>query len=182
MIIQGTGRVLWITGLSGAGKSTLASEVVRRLRAQNKAVVMLDGDELREAIGSATATAKNYGRDERMALAFQYSRLCRMLANQGLTVVIATMSLFKEVHAWNRHNLPGYFEVYLKVPLDELRRRDSKGIYRRFDSGELSQVAGLDLLVDEPESADWVVEFDPLRSVETVAEELMKILSGNQGA
>ena len=71
MIIQGTGRVLWITGLSGAGKSTLASEVVRRLRAQNKAVVMLDGDELREAIGSATATAKNYGRDERMALAFQ---------------------------------------------------------------------------------------------------------------
>ena len=105
-----------------------------------------------------------------------------MLANQGLTVVIATMSLFKEVHAWNRHNLPGYFEVYLKVPLDELRRRDSKGIYRRFDSGELSQVAGLDLLVDEPESADWVVEFDPLRSVETVAEELMKILSGNQGA
>jgi adenylylsulfate kinase-like enzyme len=47
----------------------------------------------------------------------QYARLCRVLAEQGVTVVIATISLFKEVHAWNRENLPGYFEVYLKVPV-----------------------------------------------------------------
>lgn len=171
------GKVIWITGLSGAGKSTLAHEVVARLRAEGQAVVMLDGDELREVFGAVAANAQNHGREGRLALAMQYAHLCRVIAAQGLTVVIATISLFREVHAWNRANLPGYFEVYLKVPVEELRRRDPKGIYRRFDAGELTHVAGLDMPIDEPEAADWVVQFDPERTVTALAEELNQILS-----
>ena len=170
------GGVIWITGLSGAGKSTLAHEAAARLRAAGEGVVMLDGDELREVFGAVAANTDNHGREGRLALAMQYAKLCRVLAAQGLTVVIATISLFREVHAWNRAHLPGYFEVYLKVPLDELRRRDPKGIYRRFNTGELIHVAGLDLPVDEPEAADWVVEFDPGRSVTNLADELLMIL------
>lgn len=175
-----SGRVVWITGLSGAGKSTLAGEVVKRLRQRREPVVMLDGDELREVFGATTANIQNHGCAGRKAFAFQYAHLCRVIASQGLTVVIATISLFKEVHAWNRVNLPGYIEVYLKVPLEELRRRDPKGIYRRFDAGELSDVAGLDLQVDEPEAAHWVAEFEPGRGVETLAAELMTILEGRK--
>lgn len=171
------GRVVWITGLSGAGKSTLAHEVVARLRAAGEAVVMLDGDVLREVFGAAAANAQNHGREGRLALAMQYAHLCRVIAAQGLTVVIATISLFREVHAWNRANLPNYFEVYLKVPVEELRRRDPKGIYRRFDAGELTHVAGLDLPIDEPKAADWIVEFDPERTVSALAAELNQILS-----
>lgn len=170
------GRVLWITGLSGAGKSTLAHEVVLRLRAQGKAVVMLDGDELREVFGAVAANAQNHGRDGRLALAMQYAHLCRIIAGQGLTVVIATISLFREVHAWNRVNLPGYFEIYLKVPVEELRRRDPKGIYRRFDAGELANVAGLDLPIDEPEAADRVVEYLSGQRVSDLAAELINQL------
>ena len=66
--------------------------------------------------------------------------------------------MFREVHTWNRTHLPGYFEAYLKVPIEELRRRDSKGIYSRFDAGKLKNVAGLDLNVDEPEEPDFEVE------------------------
>ncbi len=176
MIDKG-GAVIWITGLSGVGKSTLASELVERLRATSVAVVMLDGDELREVFGATAANAQNHGRAGRLALAMQYAHLCRVIAVQGFTVVIATISLFREVHEWNRANLPDYFEVYLKVPLDELRRRDPKGIYRRFDAGELIHVAGLDLPIDEPEAADWVVDFDPERTVTAVAEDLNHILS-----
>lgn len=138
--------------------------------------MFLDGDELREVFGAAAANAKNHGREGRLALAFQYAHLCRVIAGQGLTVVIATISLFHEIHAWNRTNLPGYFEVYLKVPLAELRRRDPKGIYRRFDAGEIADVAGLDLHIDEPGEADWVVEFDPSKTMNAVANDLMKQL------
>jgi cytidine diphosphoramidate kinase len=167
------GKVIWLTGLSGSGKTTVAHEIVRRLRIHSDGVVMLDGDELREVFGATAASIKNHGREGRLALAFQYAHLCRIIASQGLTVVIATISLFKEIHAWNRENIPGYFEVFLKVPIEELRRRDPKGIYRRFEAGELTDVAGMDLAVDEPEAADWVVVFEPGRSASMLADELM---------
>jgi adenylylsulfate kinase-like enzyme len=167
---------IWITGLSGAGKSSLAREVVTRLRAAGNVVVQLDGDELREVFGAVAANSQNHGRDGRLALAMQYSKLCRVIASQGLTVVIATISLFREVHVWNRENLPGYFEVYLKVPVDELRRRDPKGIYHRYDAGLLSNVAGLDLPIDEPEAADWVAEFASEQTVTLLADKLINVL------
>jgi adenylylsulfate kinase len=167
------GQVVWITGLSGAGKSTLAQAFVDGLRSHGHSVVLLDGDELRDVFGATAANTKNHGREGRLALALQYAHLCRVIAAQGHTVVIATISLFSEVHAWNRTHLPGYFEVYLKVPVAELRRRDPKGIYRRFDAGELDNVAGLDLPIDEPDAADWVVEFDPDRSIQTLTDNLL---------
>ncbi|WP_366515202.1 adenylyl-sulfate kinase [Paludibacterium sp.] len=171
------GRVIWITGLSGAGKTTLAGALAVRLRACGEPVVLLDGDELREVFVAVAATAQNHGRAGRLSLAMQYARLCRVIAAQGQVVVIATISLFREVHAWNRAHLPDYFEVYLNVPLEELRRRDPKGIYRRFDAGELTHVAGLDLPIDEPEDADWTVEFDSGRPVAVLVDDLLNRLN-----
>lgn len=172
------GRVIWITGLSGAGKSTLAIELAGKLRAKGEHVVMLDGDELRQVFGAVSNNVKNHGREGRLALAMQYAHLCRVIAAQGVTVVIATISLFQEVYAWNRQYLPGYLEVYLKVPLEELRRRDPKGIYQRFDTGELSNVAGLDIPIDEPANADLVIEFDTTKSVELISTIVINSIKG----
>ena len=174
------GHVIWITGLSGAGKSTVAQQVVQRLRAQGRSAIFLDGDELREVFGATSHNEKNHGREGRINLALQYSRLCGVLASQGFTVVIATISLFREVHYWNRQNLPGYFEVYLKVPLEELRRRDPKGIYRKHQAGELKHVAGLDLDVDEPSMPDYKVEFTNNQNPEEISENILKLIKNNE--
>jgi cytidine diphosphoramidate kinase len=163
-------NVIWITGLSAAGKTTLANLLTDYLRNTGRSVVMLDGDELREALGTTT----EHAREARLTLAFKYARLAKMIAVQGVTVVVGTVALFKEIHAWNRENQPGYFEVYLKVPIEELRRRDPKGIYRRFDAGELHNVAGLDVLVDEPSKPDLAIEYSQGLSPE---EELEKLVS-----
>lgn len=170
---QEAGRVVWITGLSGAGKSVLAAALVARLRDFDDKILLLDGDELREVFGATSVNVQNYSRDKRIVLAMQYAHLCNMLAKQGFTVVIATISLFKEVQEWNRANLQGYFEVYLRVPLKELRRRDPKGIYRGFDAGEIKNVVGLDFPFDEPEASDWIEEFLPGRTVDELADELL---------
>ncbi len=167
-------RVIWITGLSGSGKSTLAQAVVDRLREKNESVVMLDGDELREVFGAVAINSRNHSYEGRLALARQYSRLCKVIASQGVTVVIATISLFQEVHEWNRLHLPGYYEVYLKVAIEELRRRDPKGIYKLFDDGKLTSVAGMDLQIDEPTAPDWIVEFNFDKPVVMLAEELLE--------
>jgi len=174
------GQIVWITGLSGAGKTTVARQVVERLRAEGKSVICLDGDELREVFGAITSNEENHGREGRINLAIQYSRLCGVLASQGFTVVIATISLFREVHEWNRHNLPGYFEVYLKVPLEELRRRDPKGIYRKHQAGELKHVAGLDLEVDEPKKPDLTVEYTSKKTIYDTGEKILESLMGGK--
>ena len=113
------GSVVWITGLSGSGKTTLAKKISNDLRSGGWTVVLLDGDVLREALGIET----QHNREDRLAIAKKYSSICQMLASQGLVVVIATISLFKEIHYWNRRNLPGYIEIFLKVPMS-VKKRD----------------------------------------------------------
>ena len=68
--------------------------------------------------------------------------------------------MFDEIFSWNRENLQNYLEIYLKVPLDELYLRDHKKIYQRYRDGELHDVAGLDMTVDEPLAADFIYDFD----------------------
>lgn len=167
------GKVYWVAGLSGAGKTTLCRELAAHLRTQGCAVVMLDGDELREAMGATNA----YTRQERLQLAMRYAHLCRMIASQGVDVAIATISLFREVHEWNRANMPGYVEIYLDVPLDELKQRDPKQIYARAARGELKNVAGLDFAVDEPQAPDVRIEWVSGLTIEAVLAQVIEKLN-----
>ncbi len=166
------GRVFWITGLSGAGKSTLCHRLVERLRTQHRAVVMLDGDEMQEVLSAE----KVHDREGRLKLTMGYSKLCRLLSNQGFDVAIATIGLFREVHDWNRANLPGYIEIYLKVSMAELGRRDPKKIYERARRGELKNVAGVDLEVDFPTAPDVTIEHSTGLTVDAAFEKLWQEL------
>jgi adenylylsulfate kinase len=66
-------------------------------------------------------------------------------------------------------NFLDFIEIFLDVPLEELRRRDPKGIYDRFDKGEITNVAGLDLKVDFPSRPHLHFRFeDGLSSIEMV--------------
>lgn len=116
------GRVVWITGLSGSGKTTLAKALQRELPYS----ILLDGDELREALGRSN---RGFDVENRKNLARTYARLAGLLARQGFIVLVATISLFHELHAWNKQNLPGYLEIFLDVPEEIRRRRDPKGLY-----------------------------------------------------
>jgi adenylylsulfate kinase-like enzyme len=106
--------VYWITGLSGAGKSTLATAMVNSFRSMEKKAILLDGDEVRAAIADPSVL---YDRASRLINAYRISRLAAMFSKQQLNVVVATISLFHEVHQWNRINIPGYIEIWLKTPL-----------------------------------------------------------------
>ena len=148
------GKVIWITGLAGAGKTTLATKLCKRYREENSNVIQLDGDKLRDLfVGESGADTS---REARLRLSFGYSKLCKLLASQGFIVVIATVSLFKEVHEWNRSNIPAYKEVFLKVPFEVLEARDQKGLYSKFHNGEITDVMGLDIEFDEPANPDFV--------------------------
>lgn len=148
------GTVAWITGLSGAGKSTLAAEVTRRLRQQGHVAVLVDGDVVRNIFGADLG----HSPADRLTNAERIARMARFLSQQGCHVVVATMSLFRQLHTWNRANIPSYLEVYIRVPLHELKARDARGLYSRAARGEASNVVGVDLPFEEPLAPDLTLD------------------------
>ena len=178
-----SGQVIWITGLSGAGKTTLANELIISLKKRDLQPILLDGDILRKLLKVPHKTIDSHAREIRIELALQYAQMCRLLSSQGFTVVIATISMFDEVYAWNRANLPKYFEIYLKVPIEELRSRDPKDIYQRHTDGHLTNVAGLDLVVDQPYESNLTLDFKTQPSIwqspKSLADHVMSELQNN---
>lgn len=145
--------VFWLTGLSGAGKTTIGEALRDTLLAANQPVIFLDGDILREVF----AGTFGHEREQRFLAAQHYSRLCKMLVEQNMHVVCATISMFKEVQTWNRENIEHYLEVYVNVPLPELIMRDSKKIYSRSLKGELKNIVGIDIQPDYPKNPDITI-------------------------
>lgn len=133
---------------------------------------MLDGDELRSIFKT-----KGHDRSSRLDLARRYGQLCRLLSTQGVNVAISTISLFHEVHEWNRAHIPGYKEIYLDVPLEVLKSRDPKKIYDRAGRGELKHVAGMDLKVEPPMNPDVLIKYDPDKKPTDVLNELLDQLN-----
>lgn len=150
------GTVYWITGLSGAGKTTIGKLLYERLKEQYPNTVFLDGDTLREVFGNDLG----YTKEERRKCAMRYSRLCAMLQEQGMNVVCCTISMFDSVRDWNREYIQNYKEIYVKVSMETLRRRDQKGLYSGKADEECKEIVGVQLEMEEPKSPDLVVEND----------------------
>lgn len=147
------GFALWITGFSGAGKSTVAEIVINTLRHDHLLnPIHIDGDIMRSIL------AGNYGYDKgsREYLASTYGRLCREMTLQGHDIVCSTISMFQHVRNWNRENIDLYTECYLRVPLEELKVRNTKGLYRQ-DGTEMN-VVGADMILEEPVGSDIIID------------------------
>jgi len=140
----------WITGLSGAGKTTIGRLWYEKLKKRGVPAVFLDGDELRQVFGDDLGFTET----DRRKSAMRNARLCALLAKQGFTVVCCTISMFDSVRDWNRENIPGYFEVYIKASMDTLRRRDQKGLYSQCER----DVAGIHVQVECQRQAE-IVDF-----------------------
>ena len=167
------GRVIWITGLSGAGKTSLGAEIKKVFLTKNLNPIHLDGDSMRKGLFESIIINNDYGDASRRTFGMAYARLSLLLASQGFLVITTVMTMYEEILSWNRKHLPGYFEVYLQTPLEELKIRDSKKIYSRQKAGALKNVVGIDLKFQEPKTPDLVLPFDEPFSIESKAEKII---------
>ena len=146
--------VIWVIGLSGAGKTTLAKEVMSRAKKINKKLVHIDGDALREIFDNDLG----HSIDDRKKNAFRICKLSKFISDQGVDVICSILSLFPETRDWNRKNINNYFEVYIDTPLDQLKKRDYKGLYAKYERGEIQNVAGLDIEFVPPVNSNMVIQ------------------------
>ena len=169
------GTVYFFTGLAGAGKTTIGGLFYRRLKERSPDAILLDGDVVRTRAGHSASDGKvlledRYTTEARKAGAWGAFRHCRELAEQGKDVVVCSISMYREVRAWNRENIENYREVYLKVARETLYRRDQKKLY----SSGTKNVVGVDLPWDEPEHSDIVVQNDGEETPEEIVERLVR--------
>ncbi len=157
------GTVYFFTGLSGAGKTTLGGLFYRRLKAKKPNVVLLDGDQTRPVF----CEDMGYTDADRLRGAKRVFRVCRMLAEQGIDVVVCSISMYSQVRSWNREHLERYREIYVKATRETLFRRDQKGLYTAGKS-----VVGVDLPFDEPKTPDVTVCNDGERTPEEIVSAL----------
>ena len=144
-----TGVVAWFTGLPSSGKTTLARAVAGELRLRDIHVVVLDSDDLRAAI----VPALGYDEASRQHLYGSLARLAALIARQGHVVLVPATAHRRAFRDAARALAPAYVEVFVDTPLEECRRRDSKGLY----AANAPLAPGAGLAYEPPIAPDFTV-------------------------
>ncbi len=150
------GLVVWLTGLPSSGKSTLAARVGEKLHAAGLQTLILDGDEVRAAL----RPEPGYDEAGRDAFYETLARLAALAAEQGLIVIVPATAHRSAFRARARALARSFVEVFVDTPLDECRRRDGKGLYKRADSAAAGTLPGAQLPYEPPERPELVCRYD----------------------
>lgn len=143
---------IWFTGVPASGKSTLALLLEARLRAEGRAVCLLDGDAVRRGLCSDLG----FSEADRAENIRRVSQVARMMADAGLVVLAAFVSPYRAEREKARALFaPGRFvEVFVDARTRTCERRDPKGLYARARRGELADLSGFNGPYEAPESPE----------------------------
>jgi len=167
------GFTLWFTGLSGAGKSTLTDLLEAEFKRRGYKVEVLDGDVVRTNLSKGLGFSK----EDRDINIRRIGFVCDLLSRNGVIAISAAISPYQAIRDENRQLVEShgaaFIEVFCKCSLDELVRRDVKGLYKKALSGEIQNFTGVSDPYEEPQNPEILVQSD----TESVEDSLRKILS-----
>src|SRR5690606_471080 len=117
--------VVWFTGLSGSGKSTIANLVEKRLHAEGRHTVVLDGDNVRHGLNRDLG----FTEADRVENIRRVAEVARLMADAGLIVLVSFISPFRAERRLARERMVEgeFIEVFVDTPLAEVEKRDPKG-------------------------------------------------------
>lgn len=149
------GAVLWMYGLSGSGKSTVAAAIERKLHANGRFVVVLDGDNFRSGLNSDLG----FSDEDREENVRRVAEVAKMFASQGVIVLVSVITPKIELRE-QAHEIVGniFQEIYIKASYETCARRDPKGLYAKVEADEIKQFTGKDSGFEEPTSPELVID------------------------
>jgi len=162
------GFTLWLTGLPCSGKSTLAESVEGVLLERGLPVEVFDGDEIRTNLTKGLGFSK----EDRDTNIRRVGYVCNLLTRNGVVSIAAVISPYQNIRDEVRQSIGRFVEVFIDAPLDELIKRDVKGMYKKALAGEIKNFTGIDDPYEAPEKPEVHVQTDK----ETVEESTAKIV------
>jgi adenylyl-sulfate kinase len=163
------GFTVWFTGLPFSGKKRLAGLLAAKLKSLGLSSQVLDGGKIRRRYAKKLGYKREDVYQNIQRICFE----CGMLTENGIAALAVTVSPYRELRQECRERIGRFVEVYCKCPLDILKQRDTKGLYRAAEEGRIHDLAGISAPFEEPEKPEVLFESDR----ETFEQGLAKTLS-----
>src|SRR5882672_5248334 len=113
-----------LTGLSGSGKTTLAYNLKKALATDHCKTEVLDGDEFRKHI----CKDLGFGRKDREENIRRRGCIGLLLADNGIISIMSAINPYEAVREELKRSNSRL--VWIDCPLEMLRQRDTKGLYK----------------------------------------------------
>lgn len=166
--------LLWITGLSGSGKTTVSKIVYNKLKKKYKNIIYFDGDILRKKL--KIKKNNSFSNKSRLKIGLTYVNICKKSIKNNKFVIISAMALLKKVH--NEYSkLSNCKDVYLDVPIKELKKRDPKGLYKKFKEKKIKNMVGLDIKFDKPTKASLTIKWNKKLTAIQSSKKILKLIN-----
>ena len=146
--------ILWITGISGSGKTTLCKYFYKQFIKKKKNTIYLDGDEFRALFGNDI----KYTIKDRDINANRMTSFVKFISEQKINLIISANITSEKYRKWCRKNLKNFVQIYIRASIEQLKKRDYKGLYRKALKGKIKNVVGVDLPFNEPKNIDLYLE------------------------
>jgi adenylyl-sulfate kinase len=170
--LEQKGFTIWFTGLSGAGKTTISDAIEPLLRERGiTKLEKLDGDVVRTHLSKGLGFSK----EDRDTNIRRIGWVAQVLTRNGVCVLASAISPYREIRDENRRNIGDFVEVYVKCSIDELTRRDVKGLYEKALRGEIPNFTGISDPYEEPLNPEVIVDSEKEELSESIAKVMRKL-------
>ena len=164
------GLYIQMTGMSGAGKTTLARAAGKRLQARGIKVEVIDGDEYRNNL----CKDLGFSREDREENIKRLSFVGKVLGRNNVVCIMSAINPYNSTRTHVRTTTPHSKLVYISCGLEELKRRDTKGLYQRAelpdgDPNKVYNFTGISDPFDTPTRPDLVITTDQELESESVS-------------
>lgn len=165
----------WFTGLSGSGKSTIAMAVERMLHDAGLSAYRLDGDNVRHGLNGDLG----FSPEDREENIRRIGHVSRLFHDAGLIVLCTFISPYRKDRDAVRALYPkkDFHEVYVACDVEECKKRDPKGLYKKAETGEIKEFTGVSSPYEAPENAELTIDtgrMDQNQAVKAVYEYILK--------
>jgi adenylylsulfate kinase len=145
--------VVFLTGLSGSGKTTIAKTVIENLKKKGLAPLLLDGDEIRNAI-----KLTGFDEESRKRHNLNVGYMAKLLEAQGKVVIVSLISPYDDIRNQIRSMCSKFIEVHVATDIKVCMERDPKGMYKKAISGEIKDFTGISAPYYPPQNPELILD------------------------